>query len=249
MNLDEFRALKAQQESQTEEAPVEEVIEPKQEEVEVTPEVEKEETKIDEVEIEGVGKVSIDELKNGYLRQSDYTRKTQEISKLRKEHGEAIRLYDEVRSNPQFAQNIGVQQENPYIQKINELEERLFDMQLEKEIEKLSTRYPDFEAREVLEFAHQKGMTNIEDAYKLVKASKPKQEEPINMSSLREEIKAELLKELGIKEEDKTRTVISQSSNTQITNNEPQISSAEERVARGMGMTPQEYIKWRDVGK
>lgn len=108
-----------------------------------------EETNPNEIEIDGIGKVEINELKNGYLRQSDYTKKTQEVSKLRKEAEEAMKIADFVKSNPQLAQSIGVEPTNPFMNKISELEEQLYDMKLEKEIETLTNKYSDFRVLEV----------------------------------------------------------------------------------------------------
>lgn len=54
------------------------------------------------VEIDGQ-EVSLEELKKGYLRQSDYTRKTQELSKLKKEST----LTDEERAAVDFLKNSG----------------------------------------------------------------------------------------------------------------------------------------------
>lgn len=45
--------------------------------------------------------VTVDELKNGYLRQDDYTRKTQELSKLRGESENAIVLWEALQEKPQ----------------------------------------------------------------------------------------------------------------------------------------------------
>ena len=246
MNLDEFRALKAQEESQkTEETQVakEEVkTEPTQ-----TEEIKVEETNPNEIEIDGLGKVEINELKNGYLRQSDYTKKTQEISKLRKEAEEAMKIAEFVKSNPQLAQSIGVEPVNPFMNKISELEEQLYDMKLEKEIETLTNKYSDFEVLEVLQVAHDKGLTNLEDAYKIVKSNKPVIQPSVNIDEIREQIKNELLKEFGVDENTKIKTVISSGANAQITNNAPSISEAEAKVAMFMKLTPEEYIKWRDV--
>lgn len=249
MNLDEFRALKAQEESQkTEETQVakEEVkVEPTQ--TTETTEIKTEETNPNEIEIDGIGKVEINELKNGYLRQSDYTKKTQEISKLRKEAEEAMKIAEFVKSNPQLAQSIGVEPINPFMNKISELEEQLYDMKLEKEIETLTNKYPDFEVLEVLQVAHDKGLTNLEDAYKIVKSNKPVVQPSVNIDEIREQIKNELLKEFGVDENTKIKTVISNGANAQITNNAPSISEAEAKVARFMNLTPEEYIKWRDI--
>lgn len=244
MNLDEFRALKAQEESQkTEETQV------AKEEVKTEPIQTEEviETNPNEIEIDGIGKVEINELKNGYLRQSDYTKKTQEVSKLRKEAEEAMKIADFVKSNPQLAQSIGVEPVNPFMNKISELEEQLYDMKLEKEIETLTNKYSDFEVLEVLQVAHDKGLTNLEDAYKIVKSNKPVTQPSVNIDEIREQIKNELLKEFGVDENTKIKTVISSGANAQITNNAPSISEAEAKVARFMKLTPEEYIKWRDV--
>ena len=186
-------------------------------------------------------------MKNGYLRQSDYTKKTQEVSKLRKEAEEAMKIAEFVKSNPQLAQSIGVEPINPFMNKISELEEQLYDMKLEKEIETLTNKYSDFEVLEVLQVAHDKGLTNLEDAYKIVKSNKPVIQPSVNIDEIREQIKNELLKEFGVDENTKIKTVISSGANAQITNNAPSISEAEAKVARFMKLTPEEYIKWRDV--
>ena len=244
MNLDEFRALKAQEESQK----IEETRVAK-EEIKTEPIQTEEiiETNPNEIEIDGIGKVEINELKNGYLRQSDYTKKTQEVSKLRKEAEEAMKIAEFVKSNPQLAQSIGVEPVNPFMNKISELEEQLYDMKLEKEIETLTNKYSDFEVLEVLQVAHDKGLTNLEDAYKIVKSNKPVIQPSVNIDEIREQIKNELLKEFGVDENTKIKTVISSGANAQITNNAPSISEAEAKVARFMKLTPEEYIKWRDV--
>lgn len=45
--------------------------------------------------------VSIEELKDGYLRQADYTRKTQELAASRKEHEKALQIYAALTERPQ----------------------------------------------------------------------------------------------------------------------------------------------------
>lgn len=53
---------------------------------------------------------TLKEWKNGYLRQSDYTQKTQTLAEQRKEHEQAVTAYNELlnwfSSNPQEAQRI-----------------------------------------------------------------------------------------------------------------------------------------------
>ena len=52
--------------------------------------------------IDGIGEVTADQIKewkNGNMRQSDYTRKTQDLAKERAEHKDALELYSYLRSN------------------------------------------------------------------------------------------------------------------------------------------------------
>lgn len=164
MNIEQYRALKAKELENSNKPEAEEAI------VEQTPAVE--ETKIEEpakeevvpelieIEIEGQ-KLTLDELKSGYLRQSDYTKKTQELSRQRKEAEEAIKLFESLKQNPQTVEQIKTTNKipaslDPATAKIVELENKMYDMMLEKEIETLQSKYKDFEVREVLEMAQKK---------------------------------------------------------------------------------------------
>lgn len=44
--------------------------------------------------------VSFQEMRDGYLRQADYTRKTQEVAKQRNENEQAIKLWDAIQADP-----------------------------------------------------------------------------------------------------------------------------------------------------
>ena len=48
----------------------------------------------------------IREFKQGYLRQSDYTKKTQILAQERERLKEAVELYDYLQSNPEIAQRL-----------------------------------------------------------------------------------------------------------------------------------------------
>ncbi len=69
-------------------------------------------------ELPGVeGQVTLAELKDGYLRQSDYTRKTQEVAEARKTNEKAVGLWEALRANPegvvrQLAAQVGLVDEN-----------------------------------------------------------------------------------------------------------------------------------------
>lgn len=269
MNIEEYRAMKAQMEA--EEA---KETEQAQEKVEQPEEVEKveEETKTEEVvegaieeteetkpitvEIDGK-EVTIDELKNGYLRQSDYTKKTQELSRQRDETKEAVNFYEYLKQNPHIAKQI---QENggqvpdrvdPSLSKVKELEDKMYDMILEKEIETLQSKYDDFEVREVLEVASSKGIVNLEDAYFLTKAtkspSKTSSQETLDVNKVKDDLRKEILKEIEA-ERDSTQTIISTNSQTSVGDVKlPEISKQEAHIAKMMGMGEEEYIRWRDA--
>lgn len=263
MNIDEYRALKAQEleeanQPEPEKEPVQEPVadEPKQDDPqepanqEATPDEPKDtEPEVIEVEIDGQ-KVPLDELKNGYLRQSDYTKKTQEIARQRKEAEEALAFYNELKKNPQAVEQIKKdrpvpRQLDPATAKVMELEEKLYDMMLEKEIETLQSKYSDFEVREVLTVAHEKGITNLEDAYLISKAKSGTSD----LTAVKEQLRKEVLAELE-RERSETSTIISTHNDAKpVTPKEAELSSAEVRVAKNMGLSPKEYAKWRDTGK
>jgi len=267
MNLDEFRALKVEQEVKTEdvkETKIEDIKETKPVE-EVKPEVKedkvddvKPESKpIDKITIEGIGEVTLDELKNGYLRTSDYTKKTQEVAKQRKEVEEALKLYETVKTNPELAKTLseGVKLPasiDPTTAKVTELETKLYDMMLETEIEKLSVKYPDFEVREVLTYAHDKNIMDLEDAYLLSK-SKKVNVKGASTEDLKKQLREEIIKEMEA-EKGATRTIITSGVDSKpVVSNEIKISEAESKVAKHMFKDAKdpdaEYVKWRDIGK
>lgn len=247
MNLDDYRAMVAQERESVKEEPqaeklvevVEEVVEAKQAEVEeVKPP--------DEIEIPGVGKVGVDELKNGYLRQSDYTRKTQELAQQRKELQNAVDAYNAVKADPNMAKQLadrGVKALDPYHARIVELETKLYDTMLEKEIIELSSKYQDFNSQEVLQVAYEKKMTNLEDAYYLLKSKKQPENKAIDIDKLKAELREELKKEL--KGEVDTSTIISSKSPTKgLDSVSPTLNEAQKKVASKMGMSDKEYFKW-----
>lgn len=289
MNIDDYRRIKAEQEAKKQEPneegatektpstedkvdptpPKEETVEtPAKEDIKPTETGDKgasepEEKKTAEtIHIEGVGDIPIDELKNGYLRQSDYTKKTQEVSNQRKEAEDALKLYQQLKSDPQMAEMIKEKgagklppNADPTTAKIYELETKMYDMMVEKDVELLSVKYNDFDARNVLQLAYDKNL-ELEDAYHLWKGSNQQQIQtekkatptPVesDLEAEKERIRQEVLAEIQA-EKKATRTTISSNSSTQpVTQDDPKVSPAEDKVRRGMGMTVEEYVTWRD---
>lgn len=278
MNLDEYRALKAQeveQKDSKEEQPNvqtnegatstnEQANQTKTEESELRTSNEKQ--KEDEpassrneettpnipefIEVDGQ-KVSVEELKNGYLRQSDYTKKTQALAREQSQLDIAKKYYDAIQTNPELAEEMSKQFNLPHMTpeqaKIQELNATLEDLRLEKEITSLSAKYEDFNEREVLEYAFKNKMENLEDAYHIIKGRSASKETPVDIHSIKEQIRQELLKELQSTQVDTNSIIQSGGSGKNVpTQNLPQITQRELSIARNMRMTPQEYIKWRD---
>ena len=242
MNIEQYRALKEQQANQpqaTEQAVVAETIE-EQPEVALP-------TKV----LVGEEEVELEELKSGYLRQSDYTKKTQEVSRQKKEAEEAIAFYEHLKQNPQIVnqlqQTTNVPDRlDPTQAKVIELEAKMYDMMLEKEISDLQSKYSDFEVMDVLEVASTRGLSNLEDAYYIVKSSKGG-DITTDVNALKEQIRKELLTEIN-NEAEGTKTIIStQSAATPTETVLPSITPQEVKVARMMGMSEGDYIAWRDV--
>ena len=285
MNIDEYRALRAQEattESQTDQpesqiaqqdsVTIEQTPTQQAEEEALTSEVSSENAVIEEKKPQTPDKLLIDgeevtlddlrEWRKSGLRTADYTRKTQELARKNKELEQASQLYDFFRQNPQAAQaaldavpqsGSVLNQVDPVQQKIQELEQRYYDMVLEKEIETLQSKYPDFEVRDVLEIAQRERLTNLETAYKLSivdkKPTPPPASQPINPSvdidSLRKQIRMELAQELDKERKSTTSIISSNDSSTPPQNNTPTLTPEEDKVRRMMGISVEEWVKWR----
>jgi phage I-like protein len=214
---------------------------------ETVTQTEPEEPKPQVFEIDGK-EVSLEELQRGYLRQSDYTKKTQEVARKERELAQARQIMEQVQAKPELAQAVGF---DPQASRMQELESELFDLRLQQEVATLSSKYADFDVNEVINFAVNREMTNLEDAYLLNKQYKgftaPQQVNTqtvqptasVDVEALKAQIRAELQAEMN------TSTIISGSGQAPSTPNPIQLSDAEMRVAKKMGLSPEEYAKWR----
>ena len=276
MNIDQYRAMKAQEaeqaNSKVEEQPNAQAVEspttPVQPSVQETPQIEPTQqsggdaettqgtssenkpTELSFVEIDGQ-QVSIDELKNGYLRQSDYTRKTQELAQQRRDVEQANEFLERLKQNPELAQQLGY---DPQQAEIERIQQQNSDLLLERELMELSTKYDDFDEQAVLQVAFDRHIDNLEDAYLLYKQLNPvsqqqaetvqAQQPVLDVEAIKAELRAELLKELNANQDTST-LITSNGGSAPTTPQAPQLSEAELKVARNMGMTPEEYARWR----
>ncbi len=134
--------------------------------------------------------VPLAEALNGYQRQSDYTRKTQELAEQRRQVQFATALQEALQNDPAstvelLSQHYGVNKQptseedeflDPVEKQYRQLETRIqaFEQEkamreLENQIESLSRRYGElFDANEVVAKALATGSTNLEATYKQI---------------------------------------------------------------------------------
>lgn len=266
MNIEQYRAIKAEEKAQKKvekENPIQptpaEPVKPVEEEIK--PEPTKAESTPDKILIDGeeVNLSDVKEWKNGYLRNSDYTKKTQEIASTRREYESAKLELEELKRNQPIIENNN-QQSNLGIpkflqapqKKIQELEARIQELSIQQEVRDLQSKYSDFDAREVMQLAYDERINSLENAYHIHKSRKPKQEDnkqpTIDMEQIKKEIREQLLKELE-DERTSTRTSIStrDSSTRNITSDEPILTMQEKKTAKAFKMTDAEYYKYKNT--
>lgn len=239
----------AYEEENVVETPVEETSE-QSEQVEQQEVETQEETKVDtpqeevkeetaepqKIKIEGLGEFTIEEIKemqSGYMRQSDYTKKTQELAKQRKEL-EALR--NTGTPTPTMPPN-----NNPVTQveqRIQELEQKLADKELDDEISRLKNTYPDFDEVKVLTEAYERGVTDLEFVYRATR-----EEKQVDVQTLEQQIREKVLKELA---ENKALTSsIVTTGATPVTQRQPNITPDEMAICEEFGLSVEEYYKYK----
>lgn len=259
MNIDEYRAMKAKEEQQPEGVIVDAQVEQSADVTHGTPQEETAQTsgtptepiaqtEAQTIEINGEY-VPVDELKNGYLRQSDYTKKTQELAQQRKEFEIAKQYYDALQSDPQKAEQFAHENNLPIITKkdleYEQMKQQYETMLVKQEIDLMKAKYTDFDEQAVLQLASEKPFDNLEDAYLFNKA-KQGIAQPVDINSIKEQIRQEILTE--IQSSQGTSSIIGvQGASRPIVDDTPTLTNAELKVAQGLGMSPKEYAKWRDA--
>ena len=277
MNLDEYRAMAAEQaqadqETQQQDSqgkveqpdaqavqtatPIAEETPQATPETDNPPQAEPEQTNPqaypETIEVDGE-QVPVEELTKGYLRQSDYTRKTQELAEARKQAELAEQYYNAVQQNPEFARKFAETFNLPYLtpeqERVQRLEQENMDLKLRQEIGELKNAYSlqDEQVRDVLQIAYDRRLENLDDAYALYAArevaSTPA--DSLDVDSLKEQIRQELMQELKL-EVDTTSIIGSGNSSRPVQSNTPQLSPQEAKVARMMGMNDKEYATWKN---
>ena len=165
----------------------------------------------------------------------------------------ALELYKYLEQNPHLVQAMrqvdveGYNKLNNYVpdeltKKVKEMEEFIEEQKYNQYVTGLKNKYSDFDEDKVLEYAEKHDVLDLEIAYKAMKADSVK--EP-NIEELRAQIKAELLEELK-QNSLSTQSIVGGLSQKPIKQDETvSLSNREQRIARAMGMSANEYAKWR----
>lgn len=183
--------------------------------------------------------------KNGNMRQSDYTRKTQEVAAERERLKEASTIYDYLKNNPDVVRAIREAENNPAVTNalpsaekdaIQQMRIELQSMKIDNKVRELHDKYGNFDEDTLFKTANERGVTDLEIVLQSMLYNNGTNKNAI------EAAKKELLEEIEANKEG-TKTIVKN------TAKKPQqkasLSAAEKRVARGMGLSESDYIKWK----
>ena len=207
----------------------------------------------DTVHIEGFGDYTLDELKefkNGYLRQSDYTRKTQELARQREEANEALEVYEYLRNNPHLVNALMQMdngQVNPVVQKAtpeNAMMQQILHtqkaMEIEMKLNDLKSKYGnDIDEVALFQKANQLKTEDLEFVYKALQYDNLVAQQASAVQAAATQMQAEI---------DANKSAVSTIVGTNqgaITRPQKSLTDDEKRVAAQMGISEADYLKWK----
>ena len=207
----------------------------------------------DTVHIEGFGDYTLDELKefkNGYLRQSDYTRKTQELARQREEANEALEVYEYLRNNPHLV-NALMQMDNGQVNSVvqkatpeNAMMQQILHtqkaMEIEMKLNDLKSKYGnDIDEVALFQKANQLKTEDLEFVYKALQYDNLVAQQASAVQAAATQMQAEI---------DANKSAVSTIVGTNqgaVTRPQKSLTDAEKRVAAQMGISESDYLKWK----
>lgn len=194
--------------------------------------------------------VPLTEVEQGYLRQADYTKKTQDIARINKESEVAKQYFEAINTDPEFAEGIARRFGLPYMtpeeMSRQQLTNDYHSLLLERDVDNLKLKFKDVDVQEVVKTAYENKIDSLEDAYHLLQGRKAATAPPADIESLREQIRQEVALELQ-SNVDTSTTIGTGGTAQQVQSNSPELSAGEMRVAQNMNMTAVEYAKWKNA--
>lgn len=200
--------------------------------------------------IDGIGEVTADEIrewKNSGLRQADYTRKTQELARQREQLEDASQVYNYLKAHPYLVNSIRQAENNPQFNQIapsaekdaiKDLQYQLQSIKVDSELQNLHEKYGDFDEDKLFRIATDNKINDLEMVLKsMMYDNKP-------TDSAVEVAKRQLKAEMERDKETVSTVVTNKSSKKRST---PRLTKEERHVAEMMGMSPREYVKWKNI--
>jgi hypothetical protein len=195
-----------------------------------------------DVDGEKVTLEQIREWKKGNMRQGDYTRKTQEIAKQREAYKDAVELYEFLQKNPEYAQKLAELDPNksvkaPVDPRIQEIDIKLNTMEIERQLSEIKSKDSDANEVEILQIANDNNLS-VDKAYKIWLGDN---HEKLLQKKLAEQ-SAKLTQNIA-KGKQETKTLIGEGDKPNTKTYD--LSAAEMQMADKLGMTYEEYNKWK----
>lgn len=170
---------------------------------------------------------------------------------------QAVELMNYLKSNPQIIEAMSQvdpnahQTLNNYVpneltKKIEEFENFMVEQRYQSYVSDMKKKYSDYDENKVLEFAEKHDIVDLEVAYKALKADNaPTIDETTLRAKLEKEIREQILKEQQ-ETAINTQSIIGTQGDIPQAKEEATLSLEEKRVARGLGISYDDYAKIRD---
>lgn len=188
------------------------------------------------------------EWKNAGLRQSDYTRKTQELAAERERLKDATTLYNYLRDNPGIVNAIQQMEKNPSIvnslpskdkEALTQVQIELQTMKIDRELAELHQKYGDFDEDALFRTANEKNIRDLETVVQSMLYNSKASVDAV------EEAKRQLQEELETNKK-ATRTAVNRKTSAKGSKSAgSKLTEQEARVAKMLGLSEAEYKKWK----
>lgn len=190
-------------------------------------------------------------MRNSGLRQSDYTRKTQELARQREELHNAKELIDYLNANPHIVEAMKQAEANPNgfatqhvpssnFDMINQIAYKQKAMETDMKLNDLKQKYGNVDEIAILEKATELGTEDLEFVYKSLAYDGSQTDVRKYIEQAKAELKAEMTQN-----KDAVSTTVKNKNSGNTTTKKVDLTPEEKRVAVAMGLTEQEYLKWR----
>lgn len=208
---------------------------------------------INEIDLDGekLTLEQIRELKKGNLRQSDYTKKTQELANYKKEHSEALEFYEYFKKNPELLSKLAdaekelgikgadyAQKLDPVRQELNDLKQQMVMNTINTQLEAIMSKDKTVSDVDLLNIANQYNVP-IDTAYNIYRGQ--------NFEKYTQSIKQEAKKEVGEKlksNADMTNSAIAKGDGSNVKGNFG-LTPVEMAFAKKVGMSAEDYAKYK----